>query len=174
MPRIHRGPAPPACAVWPQNWEWFRPDAAELTYASALNKSIEYVRAHVAAVARLGKPLVLEEFGFPRDLARHTAGSPTTWRDRYYADMLGEVARLAKGRTNLVGAGFWAWGGEARPRRPREPSEPLYGEHCWQAGDALLGDPPHEAAGWYSIYDADTSTHAVLANFSAALASLPE
>ena len=59
------------------------------------------------------------------------------------------------------------------PRRPRMPAEPLLGSHCWQVGDQLLGDPPHEAAGWYSVFDTDVSTHAAMANLSAALALLP-
>ena len=102
------------------------------------------------------------------------AGTPTAWRDAYFAAMLQEVVDHATDpRSPLTAANFWAWGGEGRPRRPREPSEPLLGAHCWQQGDALVGDPPHEAAGWYSVFDVDASTHAVLSNFSAALARLP-
>ena len=67
----------------------------------------------------------------------------------------------------LAGTIAWAWGGEGRPRRPRKPDEPLLGSHCWQVGDPLLGDPPHEAAGWYSIFDVDHTTHAAMANLGA-------
>ena len=63
--------------------------------------------------------------------------------------------------------------GEGRPRRARAPTEALDGAHCWRAGDALVGDPPHEAAGWYSVYDVDVTTHAVMANLSTALTRLP-
>ena len=78
------------------------------------------------------------------------------------------------GRTPVAAAMVRSAGGEGRPRRPRTPSEPqLLGEHCWRVGDALVGDPPHEAAGWYSLYDTDASTLAAMANFSAALAALP-
>ena len=98
------------------------------------------------------------------------AGTSTGWRDTYYASMLAEVVAHVRARTPLVAANIWAWGGEARPRRPRGPYEELAAEHVWQKGDALLGDPPHEAAGWYSIYDVDNSTLAVIANLSATLA----
>ena len=56
---------------------------------------------------------------------------------------------------------------------PRAPDEPLEGVQCWAPGDTLLGDPPHEAAGWYSVYDDDVSTHRIIANLSAGLARLP-
>ena len=40
---------------------------------------------------------------------------------------------------------------------------------AWPAGqyhgqDAFLGDPPHESQGWYSVFDADRSTLAVVAS----------
>ena len=125
-------------------------------------------------MSALGKPLVLEEFGIARDGADHAAGSSVRWRDRFFGELFTEAARLAEVHL-LAGANIWAWGGEGRPRRPRTPDEAtLLGEHCWRAGDALLGDPPHEAAGWYSVYDDDKSTHAVMASFSAALARLPD
>ena len=66
----------------------------------------------------------------------------------------------------LAGANFWAWGGEGRPRAARTPRTPLAASHCWHPGDPMLGDPPHEAAGWYSVYDTDASTAAVLLNHS--------
>ena len=159
--------------VWPQNWEWYDPHDAPNSYASALNKSLTYLRDHVAMAAALRKPLVLEEFGLARDLADHAPNASVTMRDRFFGDMFDETYRHAASNSPLVGANVWAWGGEGRPRRPREPSEPLHGRHCWRAGDPLLGDPPHEAAGWYSIYDIDASTHRAIANLSQALARLP-
>ena len=87
--------------------------------------------------------------------------------------MLTEALGHARENSPLCCANFWAWGGEARPRKPRPAEAALHGSHCWQSGDALLGDPPHEAAGWYSIFDVDHTTHAAMANLSAALARLP-
>ena len=43
----------------------------------------------------------------------------------------------------LAAINLWAWGGEGRPRQPRAAAELLLGVHCWQQGDALIGDPPH-------------------------------
>ncbi|NDC78164.1 MAG: mannanase, partial [Chitinophagia bacterium] len=52
---------------------------------------------------------------------------------------------------------FWAYGGEGRPRTPGE---------MWAKGDPFTGDPPHEPQGWYSVYDTDSSTRAVIRNFA--------
>jgi mannan endo-1,4-beta-mannosidase len=160
--------------IWPQNWEWYSPQSPEATYGRALNRSLTYLRAHLAIAEELGKPLVLEEFGLSRDRNEHANGTPVSWRDRFFTDLLAEVTTQAAANSPLVGANIWAWGGEGRPRRPRAATEPvLLAEHCWRAGDPMLGDPAHEAAGWYSVYDDDLSTHRVLANFSGALAALP-
>ena len=159
--------------VWPQNWGWYDPERPE-TYDDALNKSVTYIRRHVDLAREIGKPLVLEEFGIGRDAASHRDGTPVTTRDRYYADVFAEVlAHATDVHSPLHSANFWAWGGEGRPRSPRARGAPLTGEHCWQPGDPLLGDPPHEPAGWYSVFDTDTRTHAVVANFSAELGTLP-
>jgi mannan endo-1,4-beta-mannosidase len=52
------------------------------------------------------------------------------------------------------GDNFWAWAGQSRP------------------GDPWIGDPPHETAGWYSVYDTDQSTLTIVANHARDVASL--
>ena len=42
----------------------------------------------------------------------------------------------------------------------------------WQPGDPWIGDPPHEHQGWYSIYDDDAATAAVIAVHAAAMIDL--
>jgi len=112
----------------------------------------------VTESATVKKPRVLVEFG----LARHydplhdiyDVRSPTTYRDRFYKAMYDQVyASMASGGP-LGGDNFWAWAGIARP------------------GDPWIGDPPHETAGWYSVYDTDQSTLAVISGHSAEVASL--
>ena len=116
--------------------------------------------------AALGKPLIVEEFGISRDGNSHEAAAPLHVRDHFYATIFDEVVRQSQRKRPLVGANFWAWGGEGRPREPRAPGTALTASHCWQPHDPLLGDPPHEGAGWYSVYDTDTSTHDVLRSCS--------
>ena len=168
-PRIDYG----TVHIWPQNWEWYAPTDAATTYAPALNKSLEYLRDHVTMAEAQNKPLVLEEFGLARDGGEHAPSASVQRRNQFYSDMFSETYANAARNSPLAGANVWAGGGEGRPRKPRAPTEQLAGAHCWRVGDPLVGDPPHEAAGWYSIYDADTSTHAVIANLSVWLGRLP-
>ena len=53
---------------------------------------------------------------------------------------------------------WWAWAGEGRARQP--------GDH-WAPGDDLLGDPPLEPQGWYSVFDADAQAGAAIASAAA-------
>jgi len=133
--------------IWPQNWDWFDPKEP-VTYRSAEEKCVAYFRRLDREAVALGKPLVLEEFGLARDWKplynNFDPASPTTYKDLFYAAMYREVvASWAEGGA-AAGDNFWAWAGEARPGAP------------W------VGDPPHETPGWYSVYDSDASTLAII------------
>ena len=90
-----------------------------------------------------GRPIVLEEFGYPRDRFRFAPGSPTLGRDQYYRFLFGIIRDSGK----IAGCNFWGWGGSGRARAER-----------WTAGDDFLCDPPHEPQGWYSVFDTDSQT----------------
>jgi mannan endo-1,4-beta-mannosidase len=147
--------------LWAQNWGWVRPESVAVDYPAALDRARLYVEDHVARAAVLNKPIVLEEFGFPRDGGSFDPLAPTTLRDRYFEQMYELVGSLAPS-TPLSGILPWAWSGDARPPRPGED---------WRPGDALTGDPPHERQGWYGIYGHD-STGAVVREGSARVAAL--
>jgi mannan endo-1,4-beta-mannosidase len=63
----------------------------------------------------------------------------------------------------LSGVNFWAWGGEGRPKKPMG---------FWKAGDDFIGDPPHEAQGWYSVFDNDSSTIKVIRKYTSKMDSV--
>lgn len=133
--------------IWPQNWDWFDPKNPS-TYKSAEEKAVAYFRKLDREAISLGKPLVLEEFGLARDWEplhdNFNPRSPTTCKDLFYTAMYRQVmASMAAGGA-AAGDNFWAWAGEARP------------------GAAWVGDPPHETPGWYSVYDSDRSTLAII------------
>lgn len=78
-------------------------------------------------------------------------------RRRFYAACFeAVVASQSAGaeEAELSGVSFWAWGGEGRPREPGG---------FWRRGDDLLGDPPHERQGWYSVYDEDREMRQLVA-----------
>lgn len=151
--------------IWIQNWGWYDPQRAAATYDRALQKAHNYIDRHLAEAERLNKPVVLEEFGIARDLDDHAQGAPTTQRDRYYRDIFQRIYELADQGTAMAGCNFWAWGGQGRPRVPKA---------VWRRGDPLIGDPPHEYQGWYSVYDKDTSTLGVIKRFGEKMSKLRE
>jgi mannan endo-1,4-beta-mannosidase len=141
--------------IWPQNWGWYNPTTPS-TYTRAESSARAYFQEHAAAAAGLGKPLVLEEFGLARDWQPlndfYNPDSPTTYRDQFYAAMFEEVYTSMSAGGSAAGDNFWAWSGLARP------------------GGDWVGDPPHETPGWYSVYDSDASTVAIIASHAAQMA----
>jgi mannan endo-1,4-beta-mannosidase len=146
-----------------QNWEWFDPLKKDQTYDSSIAKMQAYLKRHVEDAAKIGKPLVLEEFGIARDKGSFDPIASVELRDNYYGKIFGEVYQYASSGTPLCGVNFWAWAGEGRPREP---------EALWKAGDDFIGDPPHEFQGWYSVYDADTTTHKVIKDYAQKMSRL--
>jgi len=150
--------------IWPQNWGWYDPAAPEATFPGAEANARSYFGSHAAMCAALDKPLVLEEFGLARDGGSYDPAATTTWRDLFLAAMYEEVHGSASGGGPAGGDDFWAWAGEGRPLEP-------YGSY-WSPGDPWIGDPPHEHQGWYSVYDGDETTLAVITAHAAALIDL--
>jgi mannan endo-1,4-beta-mannosidase len=144
--------------IWPQNWDWFEPREPE-TYGEAEQKALRYLRDHVEQAMKLGKPLVLEEFGLARDWRsgqdHHDPRATTVLRDRFFRTLLDEVAASVRSGGPLSGDNIWAWSGQGRP------------------GDAWIGDPPHERPGWYSVYDRDTSTLEILVRHAREIGDRP-
>ena len=131
--------------MWPKNWGWFRPDDMEGTFPATLENARSYIRRHVQVAERLGKPIVLEEFGLFRDGEAYAPDAPTTYRDRFYAMVFEQVER----EPAFAGTNFWSWGGEGRAR---------HADHRWRPGDPFTGDPPQEPQGLNSVFMGDAST----------------
>lgn len=144
--------------IWVQNWNYYDPAKADSTYAPALAYALNYLQEHEVVSKKINKPMVLEEFGISRDLNSHEPSSPVTIRDKYYASLFEEVYNRSNQDSSVVaGCNFWAWGGEGRPR---------VAEGFWKLGDNFIGDPAHETQGWYSVYDTDSSTNAIIKDYA--------
>ena len=145
--------------MWLKNWGWLKVAALTPEFEIAAGKAREHVEEHTQlATENLHKPLVLEEFGLPRDHERYEPGSPTAARDEYYRRMFAQVAESARAGRALQGANFWTWGGEGRARAGKQDS-----------AKALLGDPFCEPQGLNSVFDTDKSTLEVVAQANRAL-----
>ena len=53
--------------IWPKNWSWFQGKNIAGGMDSVLSKTITYLDVHKKIAHDLNKPLVIEEFGLPRD-----------------------------------------------------------------------------------------------------------
>ena len=123
--------------IWPYNWGWTK---------EPLNiqpSTFNYLQPHISIAQTLRKPIVIEEFGFPRDDMSTTPGSPTTARDNYYH----YIFSLVHTQREIAGCNFWAWGGFAQPVHDQ-----------WQVGDDYTGDPAQEPQGLNSVFISDKST----------------
>lgn len=154
--------------IWPYNWRWLGPASGPLETAKGINgpnsmidnldnafdKTFQYINDCYYAVWDLDKPIVVEEFGYPRDNYSITPGSPTVGRDRYYWAMFAHIDELSKKDIvggKVVGCCFWAWGGYAQPKHVR-----------WQRWDDYVGDPAQEEQGLNAVFASDTTTLEVI------------
>jgi len=148
--------------VWAQNWGWYDPARPKQTHDVAVREMKAYLRRHIEKARLLGKPLVVEEFGFPRDAGSHDSRVTTTARDRYYRAVFEVILAAIRAGELVGGVNFWAWSGEGRPRVPGG---------FWRRDDPFTGDPPHEAQGWYGVYDTDQATLRLIADYTRKIAA---
>ena len=134
--------------IWPFNWGWLNSKDMAGTMAKAIDNTGKYIDEHLKVAQKLGKPLVFEEFGLPRDGFVFTPGSPVTLRDQYYDFSFGRVLESTGKKGLLAGVNFWAFSGTGKPNAERT-------DNMWKTGDDYLGDPPQEAQGLNSVFNND-------------------
>ncbi|HMP81830.1 MAG TPA: mannanase [Verrucomicrobiota bacterium] len=145
--------------MWLKNWGWLEDPALGEKFDEAAIKARDHVEQHTQiATETLRKPLVLEEFGLPRDHERYEPGTPTLARDEYFRRMFQQVADSCQEGRALQGANFWTWSGEGRAGQP--PGEDA---------KTFMGDPFCEPQGLNSVLNTDSSTLAVVAESNRAL-----
>jgi mannan endo-1,4-beta-mannosidase len=143
--------------IWPKNWGWFRDTSIAVSLPEVIKKSTDYIKKHEALATQMNKPLVLEEFGLPRDAHAFNAGTPTTSRDAYYSAIFNEWKRSMQSNGSIAGLNFWGFGGTSRP---------IPGQIFWKGGDDFSGDPPQEEQGLNSVFNSDKTTWKVVSSFT--------
>ncbi|MCG8373347.1 MAG: hypothetical protein MI700_07425, partial [Balneolales bacterium] len=145
--------------MWAKNWGWINPSNMEGTYPNAETNASAYILSHIEIANQMNKPIVMEEFGFPRDGEEYAQDSPTTFRDQYYK----MVFDLVEAHPVLAGTNFWSWGGFGEAQ-----SE----DYWWQEGDPFTGDPPQEPQGLNSVFASDSSTLSIIKAHAKAIGAL--
>ena len=134
--------------IWPKNWRWINKKNLDSTLNTAIKNTEEYIDNHLAIAKKLGKPLVIEEFGFPRDGHSFSPQSTTTNRDKYYGAIFQKIQESSGNAENLAGCNFWSYGGFGRPGTANAP--------WFSQNDDFLGDPPCEEQGLNTVFDTDS------------------
>ncbi|NJK94234.1 MAG: cellulase family glycosylhydrolase [Bacteroidales bacterium] len=82
--------------LWAKNWGWFNGYRYNETLENSKTNAARYINEHVEVAKKLGKPIVMEEFGIDRDSSRCMPGTPVTARDAYFSFIFDLVAEHAK------------------------------------------------------------------------------
>ena len=98
---------------------------------------------------QIHKPLVVEEFGMPRNNFSFSLQSTVSYRDKYYESVLKDLLKSKRTNSAIAGINFWAFGGFGIPAKNKTP--------FWKEGDDLLGDPPVEEQGLNSVFASDST-----------------
>lgn len=135
--------------IWPKNWSWFKDSPTIENMPLVIEKTLAYIKQHERIARQVNKPLVIEEFGLPRDKHAFDPSTSTKLRDEYFASIFSLWANSRDHNGAIAGCNFWAFGGIARP---------INGQSFWKEGDDFSGDPPQEEQGLNTIFDSDKST----------------
>lgn len=146
--------------IWAKNWNWFRDQKLAEDFPQAMQKAQDYIAEHLAVAEKLNKPLVIEEFGLPRDDQSFDINSKTDLRDKYFESFFKILDENHRANGSLAGINFWAFAGAARPVK----NQPF-----WQKGDDYTGDPPMEEQGLNSVFDSDKTTWEIINKYAARL-----
>lgn len=144
--------------IWPKNWGWFSGDAVAAGLSAVQEKISACIGRHLPLASALKKPLVIEEFGLPREAQSFDPAAATLSRDACYRQIFQALLDSRKNNGPLCGVNFWAYGGSAKT---------IAGQPFWKKGDDLSGDPPQEEQGLNSVFNTDVSTWKIIRYFSA-------
>ena len=156
--RAHRDVDYLTAHIWPLNWGWVAGDDLPGTWPTGERNTRAYLEQHARLAREMSKPLVIEEFGFPRDEEVYAPGTPTTYREHFYSTVYDAVEESWADGGPIVGSNFWAWNGEARAAH----ADAAFRDGDNAGGSAYMGDPPHEPQGWYGNFDVDTAMPALI------------
>ncbi|WP_417368140.1 glycoside hydrolase 5 family protein [Flavobacterium beibuense] len=146
--------------IWPKNWGWFKHENAEETLPVAIANAQQYINDHIAVAQKLNKPIVLEEFGLPREGESLDKKASVANRDTFYKSVFDRLEQSFTNKEAFAGLNFWGFGGIGK-------NNPENGK--WNKGDDFTTDPPQEPQGLNSVFATDTTTLNLIKEYNKAV-----
>ena len=149
--------------IWPKNWGWYKAEDEKGSTPIAIEKTIDYIDEHIEVAKRLQKPIILEEFGYPRSLESLDRNASVEFRNQFYNSVFERLEKSIKYNEPFVALNFWGYAGMAK-------NNPNDGK--WRVGLDFTTDPPQEPQGLNSVFSEETSTlniirkYALIINFT--------
>ena len=149
--------------IWPKNWGWYNINDEKNSTEVAIKKTNEYIDEHIKVAQNLKKPLVLEEFGFPREKESLNKKASVENRDHYYEFVFEKMKTSIKAGLAFSALNFWGYGGLGK-------NNPENGK--WNLGDDYTTDPPQEPQGLNSVFSTDKTTLDLIKKYNNQLKNL--
>ena len=135
--------------MWPKNWGWYDIENEAETTAESIEKANAYMDEHIVIAQKLQKPIVMSEFGFPREKESLSLSASIENRNTFYNAIFERITESKKAQGALAGLNFWGFAGYAKTNAESGK---------WQHGDDFSADPPQEPQGLNAVFASDTST----------------
>jgi len=143
--------------IWPKNWTWYKLEDEKGSTPIAIEKTLAYIDEHIAVAKTLNRPIVLEEFGYPREKESLSKKASVENRNSLYKAIFERLASSVKNKENFMALNFWGYGGIGK-------NNPKDGK--WKTGDDFTADPPQEPQGLNSVFSSDKSTMEMIKEYN--------
>ncbi len=135
--------------MWPKNWGWYDIDNEKESTQFSIEKANEYMNEHIVIANKIQKPIVMSEFGFPREKESLDPNASIENRNVFYKAIFDRINESEINNGALSGLNFWGFAGFAK-------TNPENGK--WMHGDDFSADPPQEPQGLNSVFATDIAT----------------
>ena len=149
-----------AMHMWPKNWGWYDIENEKESTLLSIKNANAYMDEHIVVAKNLNKPIVMSEFGFPREKESLSPEASVENRNTFYKAIFNRIIESKEQQKILAGLNFWGFAGYAK-------TNPVNGK--WKHGDDFTADPPQEPQGLNSVFASDVSTLNIIKEATSAL-----